>query len=64
MADEDVSAAGEADSAGEDLPAARESVAAGEAVGAVEAVFREERGLLLASLVRRFGDLDLAEEVT
>ncbi|WP_411081883.1 RNA polymerase sigma factor [Streptomyces sp. cmx-18-6] len=34
------------------------------AVEAVEAVFREERGLLLASLVRRFGDLDLAEEVT
>ncbi|VVJ20228.1 sigma-70 region 2 domain protein [Amycolatopsis camponoti] len=31
---------------------------------AVEAVFREERGLLLAALVRRFGDLDLAEEVT
>ncbi|HZG91367.1 MAG TPA: RNA polymerase sigma factor [Pseudonocardia sp.] len=30
----------------------------------VAAVFREERGLLLASLVRRFGDLDLAEEVT
>ncbi|GAB2589885.1 RNA polymerase sigma factor [Streptomyces capparidis] len=30
---------------------------------AVEAVFREEHGLLLASLVRRFGDLDLAEEV-
>jgi RNA polymerase sigma-70 factor (ECF subfamily) len=29
----------------------------------VEAVFREEHGLLLASLVRRFGDLDLAEEV-
>ncbi|MGK3205125.1 RNA polymerase sigma factor [Amycolatopsis sp. MEPSY49] len=28
------------------------------------AVFREERGLLLAALVRRFGDLDLAEEVT
>jgi RNA polymerase sigma-70 factor (ECF subfamily) len=27
-------------------------------------VFREERGLLLAALVRRFGDLDLAEEVT
>ncbi|MEU5327636.1 DUF6596 domain-containing protein [Streptomyces parvus] len=27
-------------------------------------MFREERGLLLASLVRRFGDLDLAEEVT
>ncbi|MFJ6610636.1 RNA polymerase sigma factor [Streptomyces sp. NPDC091289] len=36
----------------------------GEARAAVEAVFREERGLLLASLVRRFGDLDLAEEVT
>ncbi|MFD3645757.1 RNA polymerase sigma factor [Streptomyces cyaneofuscatus] len=36
----------------------------GEAQVAVEAVFREERGLLLASLVRRFGDLDLAEEVT
>ncbi|MEU7919622.1 RNA polymerase sigma factor [Micromonospora zamorensis] len=34
------------------------------AVGSsVEAVFREERGRLLASLVRRFGDLDLAEEV-
>ncbi|TWD81411.1 RNA polymerase sigma-70 factor (ECF subfamily) [Kribbella amoyensis] len=30
----------------------------------VEAVYREERALLLASLVRRFGDLDLAEEVT
>jgi RNA polymerase sigma-70 factor (ECF subfamily) len=30
----------------------------------LEAVFREERGLLLAALVRRFGDLDLAEEVT
>ncbi|MEW2066964.1 DUF6596 domain-containing protein [Streptomyces sp. NPDC007346] len=36
----------------------------GDAQVAVEAVFREERGLLLASLVRRFGDLDLAEEVT
>ena len=35
------------------------------AVGSsVEAVFREERGRLLASLVHRFGDLDLAEEVT
>ena len=34
------------------------------AVGSsVEAVFREERGRLLAALVRRFGDLDLAEEV-
>lgn len=31
---------------------------------AVEEVFREEHGLLLATLVRRFGDLDLAEEVT
>ncbi|WTB18341.1 RNA polymerase sigma factor [Streptomyces sp. NBC_00829] len=30
----------------------------------MESVFREERGRLLASLVRRFGDLDLAEEVT
>jgi len=30
----------------------------------IEMVFREERGLLLAALVRRFGDLDLAEEVT
>ncbi|WP_435881887.1 RNA polymerase sigma factor [Streptomyces anulatus] len=44
-----------------------EDVSPGEghvAAEAVEAVFREERGLLLASLVRRFGDLDLAEEVT
>ncbi|MEV6286866.1 RNA polymerase sigma factor [Kribbella sp. NPDC051770] len=30
----------------------------------VEQVFREERGRLLAALSRRFGDLDLAEEVT
>ena len=30
----------------------------------VAAVFREERGRLLAALVARFGDLDLAEEVT
>ncbi|MFD7160777.1 DUF6596 domain-containing protein [Kribbella sp. NPDC059898] len=30
----------------------------------VEHVFREERGRLLAALARRFGDLDLAEEVT
>ncbi|MBG0816747.1 RNA polymerase sigma factor [Planomonospora sp. ID82291] len=39
---------------------------AGRAAGAgaaVEALFREEYGRLLASLVRRFGDLDLAEEV-
>lgn len=49
------------------------AVAPGEASGGsgwrsprltLEAVFREERGLLLAALVRRFGDLDLAEEVT
>ncbi|MEU3188878.1 DUF6596 domain-containing protein [Streptomyces sp. NPDC006923] len=33
------------------------------AEASVESVFREERGRLLASLVRRFGDLDLAEEV-
>ncbi|GAA0991254.1 RNA polymerase sigma factor [Acrocarpospora macrocephala] len=33
------------------------------AQSSVESVFREERGRLLASLVRRFGDLDLAEEV-
>ncbi|WP_103343073.1 RNA polymerase sigma factor [Amycolatopsis sp. CA-126428] len=37
---------------------------AGRAAASVEEVFREERGLLLAALVRRFGDLDLAEEVT
>ncbi|GEC20640.1 RNA polymerase subunit sigma-24 [Pseudonocardia hydrocarbonoxydans] len=35
----------------------------GRAAGSVEAVFREERGRLLAALVRQFGDLDLAEEV-
>ncbi|SEF87236.1 RNA polymerase sigma-70 factor, ECF subfamily [Thermomonospora echinospora] len=34
-----------------------------ETMTSVEAMFREERGRLLASLVRRFGDLDLAEEV-
>jgi RNA polymerase sigma-70 factor (ECF subfamily) len=33
------------------------------AAGSVEAVFREERGRLLATLVGQFGDLDLAEEV-
>ncbi|GIG90757.1 RNA polymerase sigma factor [Plantactinospora endophytica] len=33
------------------------------AVHTVERVFREEHGRLLASLVRQFGDLDLAEEV-
>lgn len=36
----------------------------GRAAGLVEAVFREERGRLLALLVRQFGDLDLAEDVT
>src|SRR5450755_5029993 len=30
----------------------------------IEAVFREDRGRLLALLAARFGDLDLAEEVT
>ncbi|MFC7529903.1 RNA polymerase sigma factor [Actinoplanes sp. GCM10030250] len=34
------------------------------AATSIEAVFREEHGRLLAALVRRFGDLDLAEEVT
>ncbi|MFF9402533.1 RNA polymerase sigma factor [Streptomyces sp. NPDC014744] len=34
-----------------------------EVQSSVESVFREEHGRLLASLVRRFGDLDLAEEV-
>lgn len=29
---------------------------------AVERVFRAEYGLLIASLVRRFGDIDIAEE--
>jgi RNA polymerase sigma-70 factor (ECF subfamily) len=33
------------------------------AAGAVEAVFREEWGRLLATLMRWLGDLDLAEEV-
>jgi RNA polymerase sigma-70 factor (ECF subfamily) len=35
----------------------------GRAADSVEAVFREEWGRLLATLVRRLGDLDLAEEV-
>ncbi len=35
----------------------------GWAAGTVEDVFREEHGRLLATLVRQFGDLDLAEEV-
>ncbi|WP_033287516.1 RNA polymerase sigma factor [Amycolatopsis jejuensis] len=34
-----------------------------DAARAVAAVFREEHGRLLGALVRRFGDLDLAEEV-
>jgi RNA polymerase sigma-70 factor (ECF subfamily) len=34
----------------------------GAAAGEVERVFREEYGRLVASLVRRFGDIDLAEE--
>jgi len=37
---------------------------AADAETSVEAVFREERGRLLAALVGRFGDLDLAEEAT
>ena len=32
------------------------------ATAAVERVFREEYGRLIASLVRRFGDIDIAEE--
>ncbi|WP_394818257.1 RNA polymerase sigma factor [Streptomyces griseus] len=63
MADEDAPE-GDGLPADEGLPAAGEDAPAGQAGVAVEAVFREERGLLLASLVRRFGDLDLAEEVT
>jgi RNA polymerase sigma-70 factor, ECF subfamily len=37
--------------------------AGGRAAGTVEAVFREEWGRLLATLIRWLGDLDLAEEV-
>jgi RNA polymerase sigma-70 factor, ECF subfamily len=37
-------------------------VTGGWAADSVEAVFREERGRLLAMLVRQFGELDLAEE--
>ncbi|MDN5857333.1 MAG: RNA polymerase sigma factor [Pseudonocardia sp.] len=37
--------------------------AAGPGVAGVEAVFREDRGRLLAILATRLGDLDLAEEV-
>jgi RNA polymerase sigma-70 factor (ECF subfamily) len=50
-----------ADGAGVPLPS--KSFPA-DSVGMVEQVFREERGRLLAALSRRFGDLDLAEEVT
>src|SRR5664280_1433687 len=32
------------------------------ATAAVERVFREEYGRLIASLVRRFGDIDIAQE--
>lgn len=56
--------AGDSDHAGGSDHAAEAAAGAVVAAEAVEAVFREERGLLLASLVRRFGDLDLAEEVT
>ena len=36
---------------------------AGDALSAVEHVFRQERGRVLAGLMRRFGDLGLAEDV-
>ncbi|PJJ20964.1 RNA polymerase ECF family sigma subunit [Janthinobacterium sp. 67] len=36
---------------------------AGDAIAAVEHVFRQERGRVLAGLMRRFGDLGLAEDV-
>ncbi|TWG91129.1 RNA polymerase ECF family sigma subunit [Nocardioides sp. J9] len=36
--------------------------AAAEARAAVERIFREEYGRIIASLVRRFGDIDIAEE--
>ncbi|MGK5075121.1 RNA polymerase sigma factor [Janthinobacterium sp. ZB1P44] len=36
---------------------------AGDAVTAVEHIFREERGRVLAGLMRRFGDLGLAEDM-
>ncbi|MER5916791.1 RNA polymerase sigma factor [Streptomyces sp. NPDC001982] len=48
--------------AGPDTPIESPNQSPGQST--VESVFREERGRLLASLVRRFGDLDLAEEVT
>lgn len=36
---------------------------AGDAIAAVEHVFRQEKGRVLAGLMRRFGDLGLAEDV-
>ena len=36
---------------------------AGDAIAAVEYVFRQEKGRVLAGLMRRFGDLGLAEDV-
>ena len=36
---------------------------AGDAIGAVERVFRQGKGRVLAGLMRRFGDLGLAEDV-
>lgn len=47
-----------------DGPAAGAATPTSRVALSVEAMFREERGRLLAALVRRFGDLDLAEEVT
>lgn len=35
----------------------------GRALDPIEAIFREEHGRLLATLVRQFRDLDLAEDV-
>ena len=37
-------------------------MASASATAAIESVFREEYGRLIASLVRRFGDIDIAEE--
>ncbi|ASO20479.1 RNA polymerase sigma-70 factor (ECF subfamily) [Actinoalloteichus hoggarensis] len=58
---------GESDAAAEGLRDGRPSTcpdsASPSAATSIEAVFREERGRLLAALVHRFGDLDLAEEV-
>ena len=52
-------AGGGAGPAGAPVPAG----ASGPVHASVESVFREERGRLLASLVQRYGDLDLAEDV-